>query len=121
MNAITQQEITMISTPRTCNTHNNADAYKLTRWIEVNQESLKNKTQEQISELASEGTDLLVTVNNVQGVAKTLGIPLGLYSRKPIASNDNEQVLARSICGLYRALGLTAPASVNDIANRGTL
>ena len=122
MNAITQQEITMITTPRTCNILSNVDTYKLTRWIEVNQESLKGKTQEQISELAAEGTGLKVTVNNVQGVAKTLGIPLGLYLRKPsVAANEVEQMLARAICRLYQLSGQISPQDVALIAIRGAL
>ena len=117
-----QQEITMLATPRTCNTFSHADAYKLTRWIEINQATLKGKTQEQIGQAASEGTGLKVTVPNIHAVAKTLGIPLGLYVRKPSGGGgiptDINRCLARAMCDLYRRLGEEVPPAVHAIANR---
>ena len=119
MNLINQQEITMISTPRTCNTLTHADVYKLTRWIELNQATLKGKTQEQIGQTASEGTGLKVTVSNVRAVAETLGIPLGMYSHKTGGiPTDINRALARAMRDLYKRLGEEEPTAIEAIASR---
>ena len=119
MNAFNQQEITMITTTRTCNTLKQADVYKLNRWIEVNHATLKGKTRNQISNIAGEATGLKVTVNNIDAVAKTLGLPLG--SRLPNSGGiptDVSRALARSLCDLYKRLGEEVPSVVHAIAHR---
>ena len=109
----------MITTPRTCNTHNNAEAYKLARWIELNQASLKGKTHEQISQVAAEGTGLKVTSNNIQAVAKTLGLVLGTRLPQPgQIPTDINRALARAMRDLYKRLGEEVPAAIEAIANR---
>ena len=109
----------MITTPRTCNTLTHADVYKLTRWIELNQAMLKGKTQEQVSQVASESTGLKVTVSNVRAVAETLGIPLGMYSHKTGGiPTDINRTLARALCNLYKRLGEEVPSAVDAIAHR---
>ena len=119
MNAFNQQEITMISTPRKCNTLSNADSYKLTRWIELNQASLKGKTQELVALEAGQATGLKVTIPNIHAVAKTLGIALGLYSvKKGEAPTAIERSLALALCDLYGRLGESVPVDVNAIAGR---
>ena len=115
-----KKEITMLTTPRTNNTLSHADVYKLTRWIELNQATLKGKTQEQISQTAGEATGLKVTVSNVRAVSETLGIPLGLYTRTQsnVIPNDINRALARALCDLYKRLGEEVPGAVNAIAHR---
>ena len=119
MNSINQQEITMIATPRTCNTLSGPEVYKLNRWVELNQASLKGKTQEQISQSASEGTGLKVTVSNIHAVAKTLDIQLGLRSFKSGGvPTDINRTLARALRDLYHRLGEQVPDAVLAIATR---
>ena len=106
-------------TTRTCNTHNNAEAYKLARWVELNQASLKGKTQEQIAIVAGEATGLKVTVPNVHAVAKTLGITLGMYSNKTGGiPTDINRALARAMRDLYKRLGEEVPTAIEAIASR---
>ena len=107
------------TTVRTCNTLSHADMYKLTRWVELNQASLKGKTQEQIAKEAGEATGLKLTVPNIHAVAKILGVPLGLHTRKPEGiPTDINRCLARAMCDLYRRLGEEVPPAVHAIANR---
>ena len=109
----------MINTPRKCNTLSNADSYKLTRWIELNQESLKGKHQVQIANAASQATGLTVTVPNIYAVGKTLGIPMGLHAlKKGEAPTAIERSLALALCDLYGRLGESVPVDVNAIAGR---
>ena len=119
MNTITQQEITMLTAPRTCNTLKQADVYKLNRWIETNQDSLKGKTRDQISSIAGEATGLKVTINNIDAVAKTLGIHLGSRSPSPgKIPTDINRALARAMRDLYKRLGEDVPFAIDAIANR---
>ena len=118
-NVYLQKEIIMLATPRTCNTLKQADVYKLNRWIELNHATLKGKTREQISNIAGEATGLKITINNIDAVAKTLGIPLGLYTRKPEGiPTDINRALARAMCELYKRLGEEVPSIVSAIAHR---
>ena len=122
MNAFNQQEITMISTPRKCNTLSNADSYKLTRWIELNQASLKGKTQELVALEAGKATGLKVTIPNIHAVAKTLGIALGIHGdKKQHTPTDIELSLARAIRDLYIGLGQPPPTDIFVIAGRSAV
>ena len=119
MNTINQQEITMITTPRTCNTLKQADFYKLNRWIELNHATLKGKTQEQIKNIAAEATGLTITVSNLHAVAKTLGLPLGSRTPNPGGiPTDINRALARAMRDLYRRLGEEVPTAIEAIASR---
>lgn len=114
-----QKEITMNSTTRTKNALTHAEVYKLTRWIETNQNNLLGRTHEHISQMATQELGLKVTVSNIPAAAKILGISLGFRTNKPgDIPKDVSRALARSLRDLYKRLGEEVPDVIHAIAER---
>lgn len=114
-----QKEIIMNSTTRTNNTLTHAEVYKLTRWIETNQNNLLGRTHEYISQMATQELGLKVTASNISAAAKILGISLGSRTNKSgDIPKDVNRVFAQSLRDLYTRLGEVVPDVINAIAER---
>ena len=117
----TKMELSIAKTSIKNNTLSYPDFYKVTRWIDENQDKLKGLTQEQISKQASAETGLTVTISNVRAIAATLDIQLGKpggYKGVSSVSKDINRTLARAIVELYNKLGEEVPDALKAIATR---
>lgn len=104
---------------RKMNILSNTDNYRLTRFIEINQENFKGKTQQRIADEANKELGLTVTTSNICGVAKTLGISLGIgHSVSGKVPSDINRTLARALSDLYKRLGEEVPPNILAIAQR---
>ena len=114
-------ELSIAKTSIKNNTLSYPDFYKVTRWIDENQDKLKGLTQEQISKQASAETGLTVTISNVRAIAATLDIQLGKpggHKGASSVSKDINRTLARAIVELYNKFGEEVPDALKAIATR---
>lgn len=98
-----------------------ARAYKLTSWIERNQEELqRHKTLNQVGDAATKELGFLVTESNVAGACRVLRIELGgmRSQTRTGASKDKFREVAKLLVRIADDLGIEVPPAVRLLAKR---
>lgn len=72
------------------------ETFKLLTWMDANKETVQICTDEQVTESANRELGLGLTVNNIKGARKTLGIQY-VDPGKPMPLVDKVEVLAKEL------------------------
>jgi len=100
----------------TKNVLNAPEVYKLTQWIDQNPIPCQTMTQSELALLATSVLRFNVTSANCIMAGKNLGIQVGRLNYVVQANRSNTQILAESLCELYRKLNQLIPEDLQRLA-----